>query len=1000
MDPLTLAAVLLSFASKVSGGQLLRFARSVLGERFAATLEKELSPTRQAARLGEELIATGRLSDEVFDQIAEIVPEAKDLVERARQEWLREQDPRPQAAPGKSDDKDDFLKRLEARLDAEILLPTEPPRTLLEPLALLPAFDPIALTRSALVKELVPPVEGDLLVLLGTMTEPRPDGRWVFRMAARRRILGPIADEGRLGEAVRRAGELCNSEEDKLYLRILSDCARFGHANVGAGDPDGLLIAARTIGDWFAASRIHPIDADHVSALIEGRQKVAPLRKLVGTHFRGREIELALLRDQRGFGPEHKRVFALTGLGGVGKSALLGQLILERIDRNSPPPVVYIDFDRSEANPANPRGLIELIARNLGLLYAGSDQARGALALESASAGDIPSVSLNLPVAPGATQAELLAALNSFVRDLPASEPPLFVFDTFEQVMVRGPAVVGAFASFLDALLEALPNARIILSGRGDIAVPIDLHQLRLTELDEEASDAVLEARGLSDPEVRRSIFDTVGGSPLMLRLVSRAIKSGELDPAKLNMLKAKAHGLRLHGLLYSRVLGHIGDEEVQRLAHPGLIVRRVTPDVIREVLARVCKIEDSRVDALFERLPNYVDLFEPEEAPSGESPSGALRHRQDLREEVIELMVSDPKWKDHIRRIHQRAVRFYSGLPGSLARAEQIYHQLMLDADPELLDALWSTELGESLTRTWSDPFPQRARAWLGLRLGLVLGDGTSDFRLIDWEVRAARIARSHLDARNLLLALDSVRERAERTPTSPVPPVEIEALREIGDLDEALQVAMAAIARAPRSDFPQHRLSMQLAAAGVAFEAGDLKASAKLADEAAELAKALHDAPSRLKALELLARIRPQEQTSRALERAFVNAPAESLQQNEATVAQVINTIGLDSPAVLGKAATSFAHVERSRLVRTDPLIWKDLFEEVKALEGGGDILQSLAMRVGLARGDADTLGLATNTLRYGLQGEALSQVLESFGSDKGVLARSLATFDMSLK
>jgi hypothetical protein len=43
-----------------------------------------------------------------------------------------------------------------------------------------------------------------------------------------------------------------------------------------------------------------------------------------------------------------------------------------------------------------------------------------------------------------------------------------------------------------------------------------------------------------------------------------------------------------VQGQLYQQILNHIPDPDLRQLAHPGLVVRRVTRDVIKEVLARI----------------------------------------------------------------------------------------------------------------------------------------------------------------------------------------------------------------------------------------------------------------------------------------------------------------------------------------------------------------------------------------------------------------------------
>jgi hypothetical protein len=110
---------------------------------------------------------------------------------------------------------------------------------------------------------------------------------------------------------------------------------------------------------------------------------------------------------------------------------------------------------------------------------------------------------------------------------------------------------------------------------------------------------------------------------------------------------------------LYQRLLHHITDPEVRKLAHPGLVLRRITPGIIRDVLAEPCglEVEDAvAAQRLFERLRNQVSLVAPAEP-------GILRHRPDVRRMMLPLILEDKP--EQARRIQERAVTFMSSGPG-----------------------------------------------------------------------------------------------------------------------------------------------------------------------------------------------------------------------------------------------------------------------------------------------------------------------------------------------
>ena len=129
-------------------------------------------------------------------------------------------------------------------------------------------------------------------------------------------------------------------------------------------------------------------------------------------------------------------------------------------------------------------------------------------------------------------------------------------------------------------------------------AQPLATQLRELERLDVDASAAILEKQGLPADMARR-IASRVGGSPLTLKLAAQLVKKisktpdghaiEELDEDALE--RAVAEG-EIERYLYTRILKHIGDERVRALAHPGLVLRRVTADLILRVLAEPCDLK------------------------------------------------------------------------------------------------------------------------------------------------------------------------------------------------------------------------------------------------------------------------------------------------------------------------------------------------------------------------------------------------------------------------
>jgi hypothetical protein len=165
--------------------------------------------------------------------------------------------------------------------------------------------------------------------------------------------------------------------------------------------------------------------------------------------------------------------------------------------------------------------------------------------------------------------------------------------------------------------------------------------------------------------------------------------------------------------ILYQRILEHIHDPEVRQLAHPGLVLRRITPDIIRLVLAGPCGLalrNASEAQRLFDKLHLEGALVERDD-------SGALRHRPDLRRLMLPLMRRDRP--EQVAAIHDRAVAFFEQQPDIMSRAEEIYHRLSLDQDAETLDARWLPGVEPYLYGAL-DEVPPRAGEYLSRRLGV----------------------------------------------------------------------------------------------------------------------------------------------------------------------------------------------------------------------------------------------------------------------------------------
>ena len=124
---------------------------------------------------------------------------------------------------------------------------------------------------------------------------------------------------------------------------------------------------------------------------------------------------------------------------------------------------------------------------------------------------------------------------------------------------------------------------------------------LRGSKLANDAGKPIPEndAEQLLDTVVRAiGVGDAKGLSPLRLRLLGDIFKTarqtdGRAIVAELNRELAGDVGKDatvarkfIDGILVRRILEHVADERVRALADPGLVVRRISQDVIRKVMA------------------------------------------------------------------------------------------------------------------------------------------------------------------------------------------------------------------------------------------------------------------------------------------------------------------------------------------------------------------------------------------------------------------------------
>jgi hypothetical protein len=265
---------------------------------------------------------------------------------------------------------------------------------------------------------------------------------------------------------------------------------------------------------------------------------------------------------------------------------------------------------------------------------------------------------------------------------------------------------------------------------------------------------AMLHERGIRNRALSGELIARFGANPLVLRLLGDYAEQQKSEDAVRGLLEEEGgqhyRAAAAQRILYSRILGRIrGDEALRTLASPGLIVRIVTPGVIRRVLAEPCglgRIPQDRAEELFAKLARQVWLVRRQSEV-------AVTHRRDMRTVMLPL-ANQPgpdrtreELEQSIAEIHRLAVEFHRDpkledpeLAPEVRRTEALYHELF--SDPEA--AFRSKDLSAALPNLGVDiqDFPPGTRARLKEMLGRTLSK--EEYLALDRERQIAHQSRA----------------------------------------------------------------------------------------------------------------------------------------------------------------------------------------------------------------------------------------------------------------
>jgi hypothetical protein len=771
----------------------------------------------------------------------------------------------------------------------------------LEHAAVLAAFEPVRL-RSLVESGRRHSSDGaldELLRLCEPIAQGGDTGKWSLSLADRRAALARLGSRRAIRHVVSSIGDRPTNSVQRMFEQVIGD------------DPIDLtrldredLAALFPVLDWTTGILDSLPQRSAVQRALTRFDLLAPMHRLADDTFVGRERELEQLADFT-FGAQEQAPLFVFGPGGVGKSTLIAQFILSRVAPTGAP-FAYIDIDRPTIRPDRP----------LTFLLDITEQWKSQVEIE--------------PVLVESLTKEIGFALNRFEdsRSFESSVPfgsfisqfvqtfgpvtrsgrPVLVIDTFEEAQFLGPDVVGPAIDFLLQLHRHMPNLVLILSGRTlpqeflwlafpgqDMVpladdypeapsrleqIPLPVRPINLAVLDLEPARALLqgsiEAAGVAplDLEELDIIIGIVSRNPMCLKLAARLVRDEGVDKLKTSRTEflSRLRAEKIQAFLYGRILRHIHADDARRVAYPGLIVRRITPDVIREVLAGPCRIKltpERDEHAIFQELSKEVALLDWDRV------DGSLRHRPDVRRAML-VDLTDEVDANLAGRIDRAAVAFYKDRSGPVDRAEEIYHRLRLHQMPETLEGRWLPAAGAYLKGA-GEEVGARERLWLADKLGVTLSAAIrKEASQEEWEEQAARSVSRYLSAGVPEKALEVLRERSVRLPRSSLFALEADTNRFLGRDDEAILVARRGVESAGRAGAVDMTIELLLQIAAVEEGRGNLAAAAAVVQEARALTRNTSSDLLVLRTLVTAIRVHRQLQPEAVSERAALRSEA----------------------------------------------------------------------------------------------------------------------------
>jgi hypothetical protein len=451
-------------------------------------------------------------------------------------------------------------------------------------------------------------------------------------------------------------------------------------------------------------------------------------------------------------GKERPSLMIVEARGGLGKSALMAKFLLDHaLDQTRPFPFAYLDFDRAALDPARPHQILLEITRQVELQFPAARPAFAGLVKDLRA--ELSSTSLVEKAESSDTIRDPFARFVELLREHATTYGErafLLVLDTMEVVQWNVAAMERLSDLIEQFRSKGLDELRVVACGRADIpelrkggnlavqSIFLPLKPLPIVDARAMAealgrgaigdawkrgwSRAIVSGKSQSIGVFLDAIVESITSSPddirrepLSIRVAVDIVVKAEASDRQQLIDDIASEGVDANSdfvarLYERRIVNHIRDPRAKALAWPGLVIRRLTAEIAREVLAGVCGIQPEAAEAAFNALGQEIWMVTRE--------GDVLRHRPDLRARTLPFMQS--KNPDAFKKVARAAVEYFHEHRNRSRedRVEWLYHRFLVGDDPQEIERDLAPDELSLLARAENDFTPgSRAASYLAAR-------------------------------------------------------------------------------------------------------------------------------------------------------------------------------------------------------------------------------------------------------------------------------------------